>query len=152
MKLAEALILRADYQKRAEQLKHRLLRNAQVQEGDEPSENPQKLLEELEQLAGELTRLIQQINRTNLSATIDQGTSLTDALAVRDVLKLRVDAYRELAHAASVTQGRYSKSEVKFKSTVNVERIQRQADDLAKQYRELDARIQEANWRTDLME
>jgi len=34
MKLAEALILRADCQKRFEQLKARLLSNAKVQEGD----------------------------------------------------------------------------------------------------------------------
>ncbi|MEP7188497.1 MAG: hypothetical protein ABI901_04800, partial [Roseiflexaceae bacterium] len=36
MKVAEALILRADYQKRFEQLKQRLQQNARVQEGDTP--------------------------------------------------------------------------------------------------------------------
>ena len=36
MKLAEALILRADCQKRIAQLKGRLLVNAKVQEGDAP--------------------------------------------------------------------------------------------------------------------
>ena len=36
MKLAEALFLRADYQKRLDQLKQRLLRNARVQEGADP--------------------------------------------------------------------------------------------------------------------
>ncbi len=34
MKLAEALILRADYQKRIEELRLRLRMNAKVQEGD----------------------------------------------------------------------------------------------------------------------
>ena len=51
-----------------------------------------------------------------------------------------------------VQQDRYSKSEVKFKSTVNVADLQKQADELAKAYRELDVRIQEANWRVDLLE
>lgn len=59
MKLAEALILRADYQKRIEQLKQRLLRNAKVQEGDDPAENPAALVEEVNRLAQELEVLIQ---------------------------------------------------------------------------------------------
>jgi len=47
MKLAEALMLRADIQKRIDQLKQRLLRNVKVQEGDRPAENPEALLSEL---------------------------------------------------------------------------------------------------------
>jgi hypothetical protein len=37
MKLAEALILRADNKKRFEQLRQRLMNNAKVQEGDKPA-------------------------------------------------------------------------------------------------------------------
>ena len=40
MKLAEALIERADLQRRLEQLKQRLNQNAQYQEGEEPAEEP----------------------------------------------------------------------------------------------------------------
>ena len=50
MKLAEALILRADYQKRVELLKNRLLQNVRVQEGDEPNEDPKLLLKKLTEL------------------------------------------------------------------------------------------------------
>jgi len=77
---------------------------------------------------------------------------MSDALAERDVLKIRYSAYRELATAASTTQGRTTRSEVKFISTVSVAAIQRKADDLAKQYRELDTRIQEADWLTTLLD
>ena len=52
MKLAEALILRADSNRRVEQLKQRLLRNAKVQEGNQPAEDPQELIVELERVAG----------------------------------------------------------------------------------------------------
>jgi hypothetical protein len=38
MKLAEALIQRADYQKRVEQLKQRIVNNAKVQEGNDPDD------------------------------------------------------------------------------------------------------------------
>ena len=41
MKLAEALNIRADLKKKILQLKERLLRNSKVQEGEEPSENPE---------------------------------------------------------------------------------------------------------------
>jgi hypothetical protein len=57
-----------------------------------------------------------------------------------------------LAQAATVVQDRYSKSEVKFKSTVNVSETQKRADQLAKEYRELDTRLQEANWTTEVVE
>ena len=48
MKLAEALTLRGDLQKRAAQLQTRLHNNAKVQEGESPAEDPRQLLAELE--------------------------------------------------------------------------------------------------------
>lgn len=149
MKLAEALALRGDCQRRLEQLKQRLLRNAKVQEGDEPSEDPNALLVELEEVSEQLLTLIQRINRTNAVSSFGDGT-LTDSLARRDALRVSQDVYRELAEAASVSQTRATRSEVKFRSTVSVTAIQKKADSLAREHRELDARIQEANWRIDL--
>jgi hypothetical protein len=151
MKVAEALALRADLQKRLEQLKQRLLKNARIQEGDAAAENPIELQSELEKSAQELTALIQRINRTNSAARFGDRT-LADALVERDVLKIRYGAYRELATAASTTQARMTRSEVKFVSTVSVAAIQRKADDLAKEHRELDTRIQEADWTTTLLD
>jgi hypothetical protein len=150
MKVAEALALRADVQKRLEQLKQRLIKNARIQEGDRPEEDPVELQADLEKSAQELTLLIQRINRTNAASQFG-GRTLADALAERDVLKIRYNAYRELATAASITQGRLTRSEVKFISTVSVAAIQRKADDLAKQYRELDTKIQETDWLTELL-
>lgn len=152
MKIAEALILRADYQKRVEQLKQRLLRNARVQEGDETGENPAALIEELERVSGDLTQIIQRINVTNSTTSLEDGLTISDAITVRDVLRLRYAIYRDLAQAASVTQDRFSRSEVRFRSAVNVAEIQRRADDLAREHRDLDARIQSANWQTELRE
>lgn len=151
MKIAEALALRADLQKRLERLKERLVRNARIQEGDTPEEDPNELQSEFETSARELTLLVQRINRTNAASPFGSGT-LADALAERDVLKLRYNAYRELANAASTSHGRTTRSEVKFISTVSVAAIQRKADNLAKEYRELDTRIQEADWLTAVAE
>src|SRR5579863_5399477 len=104
MKIAEALALRADLQKRLEQLKQRLVKNARIQEGDKPEEDPIALQSELEKSAQELTALIQRINRTNAASRFGDRM-LSDALAERDVLKIRYNAYRELATAASTSQG-----------------------------------------------
>jgi hypothetical protein len=65
---------------------------------------------------------------------------------------LKRAAYNDLAHAAAIVQSAYSRSEVKFKSTVNVAEVQKRVDALSKEYREMDSRIQEANWRIELVE
>lgn len=150
MKLAEALILRADAQKRIEQIKHRLINNAKVQEGEEPSENPQELLNELDRLLNELTNLVKNINKTNSSTVFEEGKLLTDALAERDTLIMKRNALASLVSAASVKQDRYSRSEVKFLSTVDVAKVQKEVDNLSKEYRELDSKIQQKNWIVDL--
>ena len=151
MKLAEALILRADCQKRIAQLKARLLTNAKVQEGDQPAETPQELIAELERVSAELVDLIQRINKTNSTTVFAGDRTISDALAERDVLSLRKGAYSDLAQMAAITQGRFTRTEVKYVSTINVAEIQKRADQLAKEYRELDARVQELNWQTELM-
>jgi len=152
MKLAEALIRRADCQKRFEQLKARLIVNAKVQEGDVPAETPAELLAELGRVANELLEFIKRINKTNSVTVFSAGETLSDVLAARDVLALQRAAYAEMAQAASITQGRYTRSEVKYVATVNVADLQKRVDELAKNYRELDARIQELNWQTELVE
>lgn len=151
MKLAEALIWRADAKKRLEQLKQRLVRNAKVQEGDAPAEDPLALLAEYERLAGEFMQIVQRINRTNSATALREGLTVADALAVRDALTLRVDLLRTLTQAAAITQDRYTKSEVKFRSTVNIAELQQQLNRLAIEHRDLDAQIQSLNWQTDLL-
>ena len=151
MKLAEALVLRSDIAKRMEQVKARALRNAKVQDGDKPAEDPSALMEEHDRLAAELENLISRINRTN-SATPFMGATLTEALAKRDVLRLRQMAWRDVADRATVVQTIQTKSEVRFRSALDVRAAQKLADDLSRDLRNLDAKIQEANWLTQLSE
>jgi len=152
MKLAEALILRSDLQKRIEQLKVRLSRNVKVQEGDTPAEDPAEILEELDQALTQLESIIRKINRTNVNTPFDDEMTLSDALAKREVLWKRRDILSEAVSWASIKQDRFSKSEIKFFSTINVSQVQKEVDRLSKAYRELDTRIQELNWKTELME
>lgn len=152
MKLSEALILRADYQKRIAQLRQRLTRNAQIQEGEAPAEDPQTLLLESRQTIDALTLIIRQINKTNALTPFRENLSLTDALAERDGLMLQRNILTELIQAAAAATFRYRQAEIKFLRAVDVQLLQKQADDLAKQYRELDTAIQALNWQVDLIE
>ena len=152
MKLAEALILRADSQTKVSQLRQRLVKVAKVQEGEEPPENPQDLLNQLDEIFSQLEILIQCINRTNSQADFGDGLTLADALAKRDVLSMRYQALNKLVDSASDLQDRYSRTEIKMCSTVNVVKMQTKLDGVAKQYRELDTQIQSLNWQVDLLE
>ncbi len=152
MKLAEALIQRADHRKRLDQLRERLVRVARVQEGDEPAEDPAALLAETERTAAALTSLIQRINRTNSTTPLDDGRTIADAIAERDTLRLRHTILTTLLQAASIKQDRLTKSEVRFQLTVDVVALQQQTDDLAQTYRELDTKIQAANWLVNLVD
>ena len=151
MKLAQALILRADTQKRLEQLKGRLLDNAKMQENERPSEDPKLLLKELDRLSDELFRLILAINLTNSSAKFE-GASLTEMIAKKDTLSQKASVLRDFAKSASQKVDLYSNSEIKILSSVDVAMLQKQIDELSKEIRELDMKLQEANWQFDLVE
>jgi hypothetical protein len=150
MTLGEALTVRADLQQRLGELRTRVLAAAKVQEGETPPEQPVILLAELEQTAEQLRTLIARINRTNLTVTIANGETLTDALARRDVLAFRFKVHRELAAAASEQSERYSLREIKMKPTVDVAALRRTVDELARERRELDVALQAANWANSL--
>ncbi len=152
MKLAEALVLRADVQRRIEQLRERLKISALIQEGDEPPENPQILLEELERLFGQLEMLIASINRTNIQVTLPNGKTVTEALAQRDVLRLRWSVLHGVAETASRRTSQYSRSEIRNIATVDVAFLRQETDRLAMEFREIDTLIQGINWTTDLIE
>lgn len=151
MKIAEALILRADIQKRIAQLKTRLNNNAKVQENEEPAENPELLLTELENLILQLNDLIVKINRTNTLSKIDE-ISLVELIAKKDTLSQKAGILREFIEIASQKVDLYSTTEIKVFSTVNVSEQQKKLDKLSKEIRETDTKLQQANWTIDLVE
>ena len=150
MKLAEALQLRADLQKRMGQLAERLHQNARVQEGEKPAEDPVELLAEYEDCAGQLEELMARINRTNCETRTEKGT-LTELLAKRDCLKMRVQTYHDFLMSASSLTQRGMRTEIRIFSTVPVPEYRKKADALSRQLRETDNAIQAANWTMELL-
>ncbi|MCY0925892.1 DIP1984 family protein [Streptomyces sp. H27-H1] len=156
MKLAEALAERKDTTRRVEQLRARVVSNARYQEGEPPAEDAAQLLADAGEALDTLEALIRRINRTN--AAIDMGTdgTLTDALARRDVLRLRHSVVTAAADAAAGTgergYGRQLRSELVTLSALPVAELRGQADVLAREIREIDVRIQRTNWEADLLD
>jgi hypothetical protein len=156
MKLAEALALRADSVRRIEQLRSRIVSNARFQEGEEPAEDAVTLLAEAGEVLSEYEVLIRRINRTNAATEIGAEGTLTDALARRDALRLRHSVLTAAADAAAGTNqpgyARQLRSELKMLSALPVAELRARADDVARELRELDVRIQRSNWEVELLD
>ena len=149
MKLAEALQERADLNRSIQQLESRLSANAIAQEGEAPAEDPRDLLTQLDRSIDRLEELTAAINLAN-SRTVHQGETLTQMIARRDALTLRLRILREFANQASQTGRRARASEIKIVSTVNVKSLQKELDTLSRELRLLDNAIQSLNWSTNL--
>ena len=150
MKLAEALNLRADLQKKVAQIKERLSQNVKVQEGDVPAEAPEGLFTELDATLSQLEDLIVRINRTN-QETVWEGQTLTEMIAAKDILSMHLSVLRSSLEATNVRNDRYTRNEIKFVRTIDVTELQKRVDSLSKRIREMDSRLQQANWTVDLM-
>ena len=74
MKLAEALIIRSDLQQKLYSLQSRLSKNTTVQEGNEPTEDPNLLLKEILAVHESLHELILKIQiNHNVKLLVQKG-------------------------------------------------------------------------------
>jgi hypothetical protein len=150
MKLAEALLLRGDIQKKLASLRERIGRNALLQEGTAPHEDPNALLQEAMAVIGELEALVVRINVANLGNRLADGRTLTAAIAFRDSLMQRHALLQSAIAATQKEPDRYSVREIKWVAAVDVGSLQKQSEDLSRQIREINASIQETNWKIEV--
>ena len=150
MKLAEALLLRADMEKKFASLRERITQNALVQQGEKPHEDPATLMKEAVGILGDLEKLVSRINAANYLHKLPDGRSLMAAIAHRESLVRQHSLVCAAVAGTKKEPDRYSLSEIKWMATVNVSKLQKQADDLAQTIRDLNARIQETNWKVEL--
>lgn len=152
MKLAEALIYRASAQKRIEQLQERLKNVALVAEGQQPAEEPSELLADLGRHYAALEKLIKQINRTNAATQLEEGGTLTDLLATRDVAKKHCQFLHEFTNAAVPKKERLGRNELRYVASIDVPSSRKRVDQAAAELRKLEFRVQALNWQIDLIE
>lgn len=149
MKLAEALQERAALIKRINGLSERLEDNLFAEVDTEPAEAPEALLEELNGCTERLEELVVRINMTNANLKVGLET-MTALLARRDVMRKKLSVWQSM-----LSNGRgsryFHRSEVRLVRTFDVPEMQKRVDRLAREMRELDATIQQANWNHDLI-
>ena len=151
MKLAEALQERADLNRKIAQLRQRITKNVLVQEGELPAEDVEQLTGELNGALGRLAWIITRINLTN-AVVIVNGKTLTEWIAEKDVLTLKISAYKDATDAAGNIYYRARGSEIKILSTISVRDWQKEIDRMSAELRKVDNLLQETNWNTDLIE
>lgn len=148
MKLAEALLLRADLQKKVTQLTSRITPVMIIQEGNKPQEDSVKLLAQLRKAILELKEIIIKINKTNIFTFLSDGRPVMEGLAERDALKTLITQLRTIRQSAQINQQSYSK----LKTTIKVTDLQSEIDQMGRAFREIDSQIQGINWATELKE
>ena len=151
MKLAEALSIRKDLQKRIQQLEQRIKSNVKVQEDDEPLEDPNELMKELHSCLMQLEEIIGRINLTNIKTRNAEGLSLTQMIAKKDTLTMRISILRNIYKSATDIVTRYSASEIRQQCVIDVKLLSKRIDDYSSRLRKLDIEIQGLNFLTDLM-
>lgn len=148
MKLAEGLLLRADLMKKIEHLQNRIRPVLIVSDNKTPQEDPIKLLAQLRKAIQDLEVIIVRINKTNNETQIEGEGLLMEALAKRDSLKMLSEKLRVIREAAQVNNMGYNN----LKATVEIKDLQIEIDQTGRAFREIDSKIQEINWLTELKE
>jgi len=151
MKLAEALQERADLKRNLNSLRERLARVVLVQEGGKPAEDPQELLRIQDACFQRMEYLIAAINHSNDVIEVN-GLTLTQLIAKKDVLLMKLAAYKNVIREAGSDTSRARGTEIRILPTVRTAELQAEADRMSKEIRILDNLLQETNWTKELIE
>lgn len=142
---------RKELEARLTRLEERLHASARVQEGLEPDESPDALYAMLEKAAAELVEIVSRISRTNVE-TVVEGRILADWIAERDVSWRRLRVLQSALRAAAPSYDRHGgPGSVRSVTTFSTARRHAELDALALRINAIDARIQQANWETELL-
>lgn len=156
MKVAEALIERADAQKRLAELNTLILSSTHVAEGETPDEDVARLLKEFANVNARLEQLTTAINYTNIYTVGEwrkQRLSVTALIALRDSIARERTLYQALAKKKPERERDRYNGEVNLQLKLTYDRsvIRTEADHLARTHRLLDTYIQSLNWTTEIM-
>ena len=149
MKLAEALIKRRDIDTAVANLNMSLQENVKVIEGTKPFEDHLSIADQMQELISEQAELIQKINKTNNRTVTEDGRTLDELITLREQLKRRHKLF-DSAYKHAFSNSR-SYNEVKYIIAVDMKMLKNKINAAAKEFRELDNKIQAINWITELL-
>ena len=93
--------------------------------------------------------IVIKINRTNNETYIEDNVTVMEALAKRDSLKLLSEKLRNIKQGAQIDN---RSSYARQRATVDIKALQIEIDQTARAFREIDSKVQEINWLTELKE
>ncbi len=131
-------------------LERRIRNNIKIQEGDEPSEDPEKLMIEINRLFEKLTNTRKRIDYANISTKVMEDITLNDLIVKQRILKKKHRVISAIVEEASNKQRRYSNTEIKDIVTLDIKKYLKEMDGIAKEIRELDVTLQRLNWEIDV--
>ena len=152
MLLAEALLRKAILKKELEALEQRMGESARIPHDEEPADDYLLLLNSYHEKANELLDMSFRILDTNSNTVFGEGETISQAILRRDSLKRVVSMYNKLLSAATGGgRGLFSSRDVKYKRVVNMDKARSDMNHAAMQYRDLDIKLQQLNWNTELL-
>ena len=152
MKLAELLIKRKAAKGNLAFLEGRLKANARVQEGEAPQERPEEILTKILEAIDAIAEYTRIINHANMSTPWrgPEGSYLSDALCDRDALSKKRRVLAAALEAIQAERPRFGRMEIKYVPVLEAKYLIAQIDAATAQYAELETRIQQVNWTTEV--
>jgi hypothetical protein len=152
MKLAEAVNLRKNMRVKLASMNSLITQNLTHIEGDEPEEDVESLLSELNNLYDDYNRLIDAINNANNTFLPDIDSTLSQLIVKRDVLRQQAQAYRSMEGYAKTTPARmYGQATMpKLITVVKGSDIRKAAESFESAARSADLLIQRLDWVVDV--
>lgn len=155
MKIAQALMRRADLKTRMQQVNARMVANATHQEDQKPAESASSLFVELLDVIKQYHNLVAAINTANANTTVeikDVGQmTLNEALCGRASLKTRAVYINALVEATlRATQRHYDRDDIKTVSVLDIQKLRKEADVTNAQFRAFNEAIEARNWEVEI--
>ena len=113
-------------------------------------QNPNDLMKELHCCLIQLEEIIGRINLTNINTKNAEGLSITQMIAKKDTLTMRIGILRNIYKEATSILSRYSPTEIRQECVIDVKQLSTRIDDYSARLRKLDMEIQGLNFLTEL--
>lgn len=150
MKLAEALLLRRDFESKLSALKQEIQANSLIQEGDSLDTEIEELIQDYEKINKEFSELVVKINKRNASSYLQNGQKLIiEALEERESLR-RIHSLLSNTIESTSDYRRLGRNEIRMIRTIDTKELSKKMNDVSKKLRELDGQIQQTNWLVEL--
>lgn len=154
MKLAEALMERAANKKLLIELASRMEDYAVYEENTTPPHDFVETATRFEMLSNRQIALITAINLTNTLVMLPNGMTMTEALALREMMhyksKVYANVFNETQNNSRGMFARRTKDEIRYVPSFDLPNATKQRDEIAVAIRKLEVDIQALNWTADL--